>query len=201
MLELPGCIGEVGIDECGRGSLAGPVVAAAVVWDPQIPHVCIRDSKKLGPKKRKEMSEFIKEHSIAYSISFINSETIDNKNILQATYDAMHACVDKLTEVHKLTEVPIVRLYVDGNRFRPYEGIPHTCVVKGDNVRMDIAAASIIAKVARDEYMATHKDASLYGWDQNSGYGTKKHIETLKAIGPCEEHRRTFLTKIVDGNA
>jgi ribonuclease HII len=190
MLELPKCVGEVGIDECGRGSLAGPVVAAAVVWDPKITHVGIRDSKKLSAKKRNEMSEFIKENAIDYSISFINSETIDSKNILQATYDAMH------DSIAKLSKVPLVKLYVDGNRFRSYEGIPHTCVVKGDDVRVDIAAASILAKVARDEYMATHKDEMVYGWSQNSGYGTKKHIQAIKEHGPCGEHRRTFISRI-----
>lgn len=190
VLELPKCIGEVGIDECGRGSLAGPVVAAAVVWDPKIVHEKIRDSKKLSSKKRNEMSEFIKEHSIDYSISFINSETIDSKNILQATYDAMH------DSVAKLSKVPLLKLYVDGNRFRSYEGLPHTCVVKGDDVRVDIAAASILAKVARDKYMATHKHASVYGWAQNSGYGTKKHIEAIQENGPCEEHRKTFISRI-----
>jgi len=191
MLDLPKCIGEVGIDECGRGSLAGPVVAAAVVWDPNITHVGIRDSKKLSAKKRIEMSEFIKEHSVDYSISFINSEIIDSKNILQATYDAMHDSVAKLS-----TKVPLLELYVDGNRFRPYNGLPHTCVVKGDDVRVDIAAASILAKVARDEYMAKHKDALVYGWAQNSGYGTKKHIAAIQENGPCEEHRRTFISRI-----
>lgn len=195
MLELPKCIGEVGIDECGRGSLAGPVVAAAVVWDPKITHVGIRDSKKLSAKKRIEMSEFIKEHSVDYSISFINSETIDSKNILQATYDAMHDSVAKLS-----TKVPLLELYVDGNRFRPYNGLPHTCVVKGDDVRVDIAAASILAKVARDEYMAKHQDAAVYGWAQNSGYGTKKHIAAIQANGPCEEHRRTFISRIWNGH-
>lgn len=195
MLELPKVVGEVGIDECGRGSLAGPVVAAAVVWDPNIVHEKIRDSKKLSSKKRIEMSEFIKEKAIDYSISFINSETIDLKNILQATYDAMHESVGKLCN-----KVPLARLYVDGNRFRPYEGIPHTCVVKGDDVRVDIAAASIIAKVARDEYMGTHQYASMYGWKQNNGYGTKKHIEAIQEHGPCQEHRRTFISKIWNGN-
>ena len=190
MLELPKCIGEVGIDECGRGSLAGPVVAAAVVWDPKITHVGIRDSKKLSSKKRDEMSEFIKEHSIDYSISFINSETIDTKNILQATYDAMH------DSVAKLSTVPLLELYVDGNRFRSYEGLPHTCVVKGDDVRVDIAAASILAKVSRDEYMAEHKDAPVYGWARNSGYGTKQHREAIQQNGPCEEHRKTFISRI-----
>lgn len=194
MLELPKNIGEVGIDECGRGSLAGPVVAAAVVWDPKITHVGIRDSKKLSAKKRIEMSEFIKKFSIDYSISFINSETIDSKNILQATYDAMHDSVAKLSKVH------LHELYVDGNRFRPYNGLTHTCVVKGDDVRVDIAAASILAKVARDEYMAEHKHAAVYGWAQNSGYGTKKHIEAIQENGPCEEHRRTFITRIWNGD-
>ena len=202
MLEVPTVNGQVGLDECGRGCLAGPVVAAAVMWDPNLflRDTClfqleqIKDSKKLSAKRRKELSLFIKQHAHAYAISFVHPDVIDSKNILQATYDAMHDCIEQLI----IAQEEVAALFIDGNRFRPFGNIPHTCVVKGDDVRLDIAAASIVAKVARDEYMeqmaAQYDDP--YDWKNNKGYGTKKHIQAIKDHGLNHKmHRMSFQLK------
>lgn len=190
MLSLPENQGEVGLDECGRGALAGPVVAAAVMWDPSCTTIDgIRDSKKLSPKRRKEMAEFIKQHAIDYTVSFVDSDVIDHKNILQATFDAMHECVSKLT-TH-----PVSHLFVDGNRFRAWNDVHHTCVIRGDDKRVDIAAASILAKVARDEHMASLPNAHKYEWATNKGYGTSTHIACIRQHGYSSEHRKSFHLK------
>lgn len=187
---------ECGIDECGRGAYAGPVVAAAVVWPVEAVSeydVHIQDSKKLSAKKRREVAEYIKQHALDWSVTFIDNNEIDKVNILNATFQAMHTCIDKLV-------VPIEHILVDGNGFKPYmvdEGrcIDHTCVVKGDGTYISIAAASIIAKVARDEYMigqSKKKEYACYGWDTNVGYGTKHHRDAIVAHGLCDMHRRSF---------
>lgn len=187
-----GCC-ECGIDEAGRGALAGPVVAAAVIWDPTVDHPLVRDikdSKKLSAKKRSELATFIKQYAVAWATSFVTNETIDECNILQATYQAMHECVHKLIESHKIEHI-----IVDGNRFRVFEGIPHTCVVKGDNSYISIAAASILAKVARDEFMVSiskQPTTEVYKWDKNMGYGTAVHIAAIHEHGLSCHHRRTF---------
>lgn len=198
MLEAPTSQGQVGLDECGRGCLAGPVVAAAVMWDPnalsnQEPlFEMIKDSKKLTAKRRKELSVFIKDHARDHAIAFVGPDVIDAKNILQATYDAMHQCVDSLTHQQEVTG-----LFVDGNRFRPYGDIPHTCVVRGDDIRLDIAAASIISKVARDEYMERMGASDdRYDWTHNKGYGTQKHIRAIREHGlDPKMHRASFQLK------
>ena len=197
MLEVPTAQGQVGIDECGRGCLAGPVVAAAVMWDPDTfasnnpLFEMIKDSKKLSAKRRKELSVFIKDHAKDHAIAFVGPDVIDAKNILQATYDAMHQCVGSLTQQD------VTALFVDGNRFRPYASIPHTCVVKGDDVRLDIAAASIISKVARDEYMERMGASDdRYDWTHNKGYGTQKHIRAIREHGlDPNMHRVSFQLK------
>jgi ribonuclease HII len=177
-----------GIDECGRGALAGPVVAAAVIWDPAVVHPDIKDSKKLSPKKRRAMAEFIKTHALGYAVAFVDVDVIDTKNILQATFDAMHECVRQLPTA-------VSHLFVDGNRFRPYHDIPHTCVVQGDNLRVDIAAASILAKVARDAYMAELPQAAMYDFAKNNGYGTPQHIQAIRTHGYSDVHRKSFHLK------
>lgn len=200
MLEVPVIQGEVGIDECGRGCLAGPVVASAVMWDPNM-FPCdnplfehIKDSKKLSAKRRKELSVFIKEHAKDHATAFVPPDVIDAKNILQATYDAMHKAVHSLNRPQDVTA-----LFVDGNRFRPFGNLPHTCVVKGDDIRLDIAAASILSKVARDEYMeqigaSTFDDR--YDWIHNKGYGTKKHLQAILQYGyDPNMHRMSFKLK------
>jgi ribonuclease HII len=196
MLEVPTAQGQVGIDECGRGCLAGPVVAAAVMWDsdPFFDNPLfeqIKDSKKLSAKRRKELSTFITQHAKDHAIAFIPPDVIDAKNILQATFDAMHQCVRSLTQ-------DVTALFIDGNKFRPFGNIPHTCVVKGDGIRLDIAAASIISKVARDEYMERIASTSTdrYDWTHNKGYGTKKHIQAIREYGyDPVMHRMSFHLK------
>jgi len=157
---------EVGIDEAGRGCLAGPVVAAAVILPTNIlNYPLIRDSKKLSEKKRLEAFKLIKEVAIDYSVSFITPEEIDKYNILQATMMAMHNCLDNLKDFN--------HILVDGNYFNKYKDIPHTCVIKGDDTYYSIAAASILAKVSRDEYMKElHTKIPYYKWDGNKGYGS-----------------------------
>lgn len=179
---------ECGIDECGRGSVAGPVVAAAVIW----PHDGvdgedrIRDSKKLTAKKREELAEFIKMNAIEWSISYVDNQRIDDINILCATHEAMHSCVHQL-------EYPIDCILVDGNSFPSYPGIPHACIIKGDDTYISIAAASIIAKVAHDEHMVQlHTEFPVYEWISNMGYGTKAHIKAIQTHGVSPYHRVTF---------
>jgi ribonuclease HII len=177
---------ECGVDEAGRGALCGPVVAAGVIWDPKIVCDQIKDSKKLTAKKRKELSDFIKQNAIAYHIAFVDNTDIDTYNILNATMKAMHNAVNGLSVCPE-------HILVDGNRFVPHERIPHTCFVGGDNLYTSIAAASILAKVARDEYMLKlHVDHPQYKWDVNMGYGTRSHMQAIADCGVTEYHRKTF---------
>jgi ribonuclease HII len=182
---------EVGLDEVGRGCLAGPVVASAVILPTDFDYDIVKDSKKLSEKKRKEAYELIKEHAIEYSISFVDAKSIDKFNILQATMAAMHNCLDKL-------ESNPNHILVDGNTFNTYEDVLHTCVVKGDNKFYSIAAASILAKVTRDEYMKEqHEKFPMYKWDSNKGYGSKVHREAIVEEGISPLHRKTFLKNIL----
>lgn len=193
---------EAGIDECGRGSLAGPVVAAVVVWDPawldQNEHVyqkdlaLIKDSKKLSASRRKQCEAFIQKHAKSWAVEYVSEKIIDEKNILEATFDAMHACLDQL----HARDVSFDLIAVDGNRFRPWKDIPFRCVVGGDNVRLSIASASILAKVSRDEYMSNLPEASLYDWGSNKGYGTSKHVRAIETHGYCDKHRKSFKLKL-----
>jgi len=182
---------EAGIDEVGRGCLAGPVVAAAVILPKDFDYDIVKDSKKLSEKRRKEAYELIKEHAIDYSISFVSAKDIDNINIGKATMAAMNKCVEKL-------ETKPEHLLIDGNVFENCSDIPYTCVVKGDNTYYSIAAASILAKVTRDEYMIEKsKDYKLYQWESNKGYGSKFHRDAIKEHGISKYHRRTFLKNIL----
>lgn len=187
----PDCI-ECGVDEAGRGALAGPVVAAAVIWDINETHDLvneIRDSKKLSAQKRKLLSDFIKENAVAWSVGFVDNKVIDEVNILQATYNAMHDCIDQIV----VTNGKLDHIIVDGNRFKTHGDVEHTCVVKGDDKYISIAAASILAKVARDEYMSElAKFHPKFGWDKNMGYGTKQHRDAIKLHGMCPYHRASF---------
>lgn len=181
----------VSLDEVGRGCLAGPVVAAAVILPKNFNHEIIKDSKKLSEKKRKEAFNMIKENALSYSISFITPKEIDNLNILQATMLAMHNCLESIN--HDFDHI-----LVDGNYFKEYNQVPHTCVIKGDNTYCSIAAASILAKVSRDEYMKNlHEEFPEYKWDSNKGYGSSTHIKTIKDIGFTEHHRQSFLKNIL----
>jgi ribonuclease HII len=233
---------QVGVDEAGRGCFAGPVVAAAVIWDHRWvtdqlqfstsagdtvdgdcsypehlgrmdmqPHNnpnakllrLIKDSKKLSKKNRTTLSHFIKEHALAYHIKYVAEKTIDDINILNATYQAMHGALDGLN-------CRFDRILVDGDKFLPYRRkpsvldgdadywcVPHMCVPNGDNVYLSIASASILAKVSRDTYMEelASKNMDLnakYDWVNNKGYGTKKHLDGIRAHGISVHHRRTF---------
>ncbi len=182
---------EVGLDEVGRGCLAGPVVASAVILPSDFDYDIVKDSKKLTEKRRKEAYELIKEHAIEYSISFVDAKSIDKFNILQATMVAMHGCLDKL-------ESEPNHILVDGNVFNKYRDIEHTTVVKGDSKYYSIAAASILAKVTRDEYMKEqHEKFPMYKWDSNKGYGSKVHREAIKEKGISPLHRKSFLKNIL----
>jgi ribonuclease HII len=181
---------EVGIDEAGRGCLAGPVVSAAVILPKDFDHPIVRDSKKLSEKKRKEAYKIIVENALNYSVSLVLPETIDKLNILQATMLSMHNCLDYMEGFN--------HILVDGNYFNKYKDIPHTCVIKGDNTYYSIAAASILAKVSRDEYMKQlHNEFPKYKWESNKGYGSEEHINMIKEIGITEHHRKSFLKNII----
>jgi ribonuclease HII len=182
---------EAGIDEVGRGCLAGPVVASAVILPSDFDYDIVKDSKKLSEKRRKEAYELIKEYAIEYSVSFVKAEDIDEINIGKATMAAMHKCVEKLDNQPE-------HLLVDGNVFDGYMEIPYTTVVKGDNTYYSIAAASIMAKVTRDEYMKEqHERFPIYKWDSNKGYGSKVHRDAIVEHGISPFHRKTFLKNIL----
>lgn len=180
------------LDEVGRGCLAGPVVAAAVIWKPGPCDDMINDSKKLNKKQRLELAEYIKDNAIDYAVVFIDNSEIDRINILNATMKAMHMCLDEL-------DVDFDRVLVDGNYFRQYKNKPHTTVVKGDGKYVSIAAASILAKVARDNYMIEKaREYTVYGWETNVGYGSSGHVAAIRQHGVTPLHRMSFLGKILN---
>ncbi len=177
---------EAGVDEAGRGCLAGPVFAAAVILPPDFYHSRLTDSKLLSEKDRDTLRPVIEKEAIAWAVASATAEEIDAVNILQATFLAMHRAVDALAQKPGL-------LLIDGNRFKPYWGIPHQCFVKGDSLFASIAAASILAKTHRDEYMLYLAEKfSQYNFKQHKGYPTKAHRQAIAAYGFCEEHRKTF---------
>ncbi|MCC6762180.1 MAG: ribonuclease HII [Chitinophagaceae bacterium] len=177
---------EAGIDEAGRGCYAGPVFAAAVILPTGFTHPLLNDSKKLKEKDRNLLRPIIEQEALAWSVQMMDQTVIDNINILQATYRAMHAAVAALSIMPQV-------LLVDGNRFTPYPGIPHLCFVKGDGTYASIAAASILAKTHRDAYMlALHQEYPQYNWARNKGYGTADHRQAIETHGLCLHHRRSF---------
>jgi ribonuclease HII len=177
---------EAGCDEAGRGCLAGPVVAAAVILPPDFFHPQLNDSKKLSETQRLLLRDILEKEALAWSIAECSPREIDSLNILWASVAAMHKALRNL-------KTKPGHILVDGNRFRKFEKIPHTCVVKGDGKYASIAAASIFAKTERDRKMkALHKKFPKYGWDQNKGYGTAKHRSAISEFGICEQHRRSF---------
>ncbi len=177
-----------GVDEAGRGPLAGPVCAAAVILPKGVVIPGLNDSKKLTDKKRRELMPIIKEQALAYAIAFATHEEIDQINILQATFLAMQRALDQL---HICPDLALI----DGNRQKDF-GIPVETVVKGDSRSANIAAASVLAKVTRDDYMeAMAVEFPGYGFEVHKGYGTKAHYEALRSLGPCPIHRMTFLKK------
>ena len=177
---------EAGCDEVGRGCLCGPVVAAAVVLDDNFEQNLVNDSKKLNFKTRLELDDYIKNNVKDYAIAELSPEFIDQHNILNASIHAMHNALDKLTIRPEL-------ILVDGNKFHPYNYIPHQCIIKGDSKILSIAAASILAKNYRDQLMIElHEEFPEYGWNKNMGYATKSHREALKKFGPTKYHRKSF---------
>lgn len=180
---------EAGCDEVGRGCLCGPVVAAAVILEDNFEQNLVNDSKKLNLKTRLELNDYIKNNVKDYAIAELSPEFIDQHNILNASIHAMHNALDKLTIRPEL-------ILVDGNKFHPYNYIPHQCIIKGDSKILSIAAASILAKNYRDQLMIRlHEEFPEYGWNKNMGYATKVHIEALKKFGPTKYHRQSFRLK------
>jgi ribonuclease HII len=180
---------EAGVDEAGRGCLAGPVVAAAVILPPGFHHPLLFDSKQVKEKDRDELRKVIEREATAWAVGRASIEEIDAINILQATYLAMHRAIAQL---HIKPEL----LVIDGNRFKPYPEISHEPIIGGDAKFAHIAAASILAKTHRDEYMlALHSDFPEFGWDSNKGYGTTKHVSAIERKGQTIHHRRSFILK------
>ncbi len=177
-----------GVDEAGRGPLAGPVCAAAVILPPHAQIPGLNDSKKLTDKKRRELFPIIQETALAYGIGFASEAEIDSVNILQATYLAMERALAQLQVKPELA-------LIDGNRAKDF-GLPVETVVKGDSLSANIAAASVLAKVSRDDRMvALAEEYPAYGFEIHKGYGTKAHYQALEAAGPCPAHRMSFLKK------
>lgn len=177
---------EAGLDEAGRGCYAGPVFAAAVILPVDFHHPLLNDSKQLQEKQRDLLRPIIERESTAFAVAFIDNQEIDRINILQSAYKAMHLSIDRLS-------VKPRQLLIDGNRFKPYKKIPYECIVKGDGKYASIAAASILAKTYRDEYMQQlHKEFPCYGWDKNKAYGTAIHRKAIEKYGLCKYHRLSF---------
>ena len=177
---------EAGCDEAGRGCLAGPVAAAAVILPADFHNDLLNDSKKLTERQREKLRPIIEREALAWCVVMVSADEIDKINILNASITGMHRAVDGLS-------IRPEHLLIDGNKFRPYPGIDHTTVVKGDGKYMSIAAASILAKTHRDEYMMRIAEQHPeYRWDKNKGYPTKDHREAILRHGICDQHRRTF---------
>ena len=181
---------ECGTDEAGRGCLAGPVTAAAIVLKNNFLNIEINDSKKISKKTRDKLRPIIKKNALKYSIAHVYPDKIDKINILNASILAMHKAIDKMT-----TKINFI--IVDGNKFKNFKNIPHETIVKGDEKYLSIAAASILAKTERDEYMLKiHKEFPEYGWDKNKGYPTKFHKQAILKFGITKYHRKSF--KLID---
>lgn len=177
---------EAGLDEVGRGCLAGPVVAAAVILPDEYTHPILNDSKQLTRRQRETLRKDIERDAVAWAIAEVSHEDIDRINILKASFLAMHRAVDTLTTRPE-------HLLVDGNRFVPYPMIPHTCIIKGDAHFLSIAAASVLAKTYRDGLMEElGQEFPAYGWAQNVGYPTPVHRAAIQAFGPTKYHRMSF---------
>jgi ribonuclease HII len=180
---------EAGVDEAGRGSLAGPVTAAAVILPKNYKNDALADSKTLSEKKRVELKSIIEKDALDFSVFFVNPNIIDKINILNSTIKAMHGALDKLM-------IKPTYILIDGNNFDKYYNIPHKCIIRGDDKFQNIAAASILAKTYRDDYMRIiHKKFPLFNWNKNKGYGTKSHIEMIGKFGLTKFHRKSFTLK------
>ena len=177
---------EAGCDEAGRGCLAGPVVAAAVILPPDFKNSILTDSKQLSESKRDTLRPIIEQEAVAFGIGIVTPKEIDDINILNASFLAMHRAIDQLKPTAKF-------LLIDGNRFNPYKKVKHACMVKGDARFLNIAAASILAKTERDHIMASlHVEFPEYNWKKNKGYPTKEHRDAIRKIGSTAHHRMSF---------
>lgn len=177
---------EAGCDEAGRGCYAGPVFAAAVILPKDFYHPLLNDSKQVKEKDRDSLRLIIEREAITFAVAKVEAAEIDRINILKASFKAMHLALDELKQKPQL-------LLIDGNRFTKYNRTPHKCFVKGDGRFASIAAASILAKTYRDEYMLNlHKDFPHYSWERNKGYGTAEHRKAIEQYGLCEHHRMSF---------
>ena len=180
---------EAGVDEAGRGSLAGPVTAAAVILGKNFKDKNLDDSKKLSQSKRLELKKLIEKNALAYSVAFVSSYEIDKNNILNSTFMAMHKSIEGLN-------IEPDFILVDGNLFKQYRDLKYKCIIKGDQKYQNIAAASILAKTYRDEYMSNlHMKFPEYNWIKNKGYGTKFHIDMITKFGKTKYHRKSFQIK------
>ncbi|MFH4966275.1 ribonuclease HII [Gaetbulibacter sp. M235] len=177
---------ECGTDEAGRGCLAGPVTAAAVIFNENFSNTILNDSKQLTEIKRDFLRPIIETESLSFAVAHVFQEEIDTINILNASILAMHKSIDQLLPVPEF-------IIVDGNKFKPYKNIPFETIIKGDGKFMSIAAASVLAKTYRDDYMnKIHEEYPMYNWKQNKGYPTKEHREAIKKYGITKYHRKTF---------
>lgn len=177
---------EAGVDEAGRGCYAGPVFAAAVILPNNFYHPLLNDSKLMTETNRKILRIIIENESIAYAVAMVDNNAIDKINILQASFKAMHLALQKI-------KIEINCILVDGNRFKPYKKINSFCIVKGDSKYASIAAASVLAKTYRDEYMISlHEKHPVYQWQKNKGYGTLQHRLAIQQHGLCKYHRKSF---------
>jgi len=181
---------EAGCDEAGRGCLAGPVFAAAVILPPGYTNPAINDSKKMSARQRENMRQIIEKDAVAWAVESVDHQTIDQINILNASILAMHQAIKKLTIQPQL-------ILADGNRFHPYPGIPHRCIIKGDATYLSIAAASILAKTYRDDFMLNlDRVFPQYGWKTNKGYPTEAHRKAIDQWGITRFHRKSFHCKL-----
>lgn len=180
---------EAGCDEAGRGCLAGPVFAAAVILPKSFSHPLLNDSKKMKAGERDDLRVIIENEALTWAVAKIDVVEIDSINILNASFKAMHLAISELT-----TNPDI--LLIDGNRFKPFRNYKHRCIVGGDGIYQSIAAASVLAKTHRDEYMtALHAEFPDYGWDKNKAYGTAQHIKAIRQLGLTVYHRKSFVLK------
>lgn len=182
---------QVGIDEAGKGCMMGPVYSAAVIWDKTIDASDIKDSKKISRKKRAVIREYIEHNAIDFGVGFATHSEVDELNISNATFVAMHRALENL-------KTPFDRILVDGDRFKPFQCQVHTCVVGGDNKYVNIAAASILAKEYHDDWIKQHfENDTRYNLMNNKGYGTKAHLEAIREFGITEFHRLSFCKKFI----
>jgi ribonuclease HII len=177
---------EAGCDEAGLGCLAGPVFAAAVILPEKFYHPLLNDSKQVVEENRYKLRKYIEKKAIAFAVGIVDNNEIDSINILNASFKAMHLALDQIQQQPGL-------LLIDGNRFTAYKNIPHQCIIEGDAKYSTIAAASILAKTYRDDYMRElHNEFPYYGWRNNKGYATKEHCKGIEQYGLCKYHRRSF---------